>query len=54
VDDVGPEAAGLVGKKLLRRYGMLLRAEEGRLVVAMKDLANLHALEDLRISQGTP
>jgi type IV pilus assembly protein PilB len=53
VDDVDPDVAGLVDKKLLRRYGMLpLRVEDGRLVVAMKDPANLHALEDLRMLSG--
>jgi type IV pilus assembly protein PilB len=53
VDDVDPEVASLVDKKLLRRYGMLpLRVEDGRLVVAMKDPANLHALEDLRMLSG--
>jgi type IV pilus assembly protein PilB len=37
----------------LRRYGMLpLRVEDGRLVVAMKDPANLHAIEDLRMLSG--
>jgi type IV pilus assembly protein PilB len=55
VDDVDREAAGLVDKKLLRRYGMLpLRVEEGRLVVAMKDPTNLHALEDLKMLSGYP
>lgn len=55
VDDVDPEAAGLVDKKLLRRYGMLpLRVEGGRLVVAMKDPTNLHALEDLEMISGYP
>ena len=55
VDDVDPDVAGLVDKKLLRRYGMLpLRVEDGRLVVAMKDPANLHALEDLRMLSGSP
>jgi type IV pilus assembly protein PilB len=52
-DDVDPEVANLVDKKLLRRYGMLpLRVEDGRLVVAMKDPANLHAIEDLRMLSG--
>jgi type IV pilus assembly protein PilB len=42
-----------VDKKLLRRHGMLpLRVEEGRLVVAMKNPANLHALEYLRMLSG--
>ncbi len=55
VDDVDPEAACLVDKKLLRRYGMLpLRVEGGRLKVAMKDPANLHALEDLEMLSGFP
>src|SRR5918995_497421 len=54
-DDVDPEAASLVDKKLLRRYGMLpLRVEDGRLVVAMKDPTNLHALEDLEMLSGYP
>ena len=52
-DDVDPDVANLVGKELLRRYGMLpLRVEDGRLVVAMKDPANLHAIEDLRMLSG--
>jgi type IV pilus assembly protein PilB len=52
-DDVDPDVANLVDKKLLRRYGMLpLRVEDGRLVVAMKDPANLHAIEDLRMLSG--
>src|SRR5215210_2146334 len=55
VNDVDPEASCLVDKKLLRRYGMLpLRVEGGRLVVAMKDPANLHALEDLEMLSGYP
>src|SRR5215212_8327367 len=53
VEDVDPDVAGLVDKKHLRRYGMLpLRVEDGRLVVAMKDPANLHAIEDLRMLSG--
>jgi type IV pilus assembly protein PilB len=55
VDDVDPEAACLLDRKLLRRYGMLpLRVEAGRLVVAMKDPTNLHALEDLEKLSGYP
>jgi type IV pilus assembly protein PilB len=54
-DDVDPEAACLVDRKLLRRHGMLpLRVEAGRLVVAMKDPTNLHALEDLEMLSGYP
>src|SRR5919112_114409 len=53
VDDVDPDVAQLVDKKVLRRYGMLpLRLEDGRLVVAMKDPANLHAIEDLSMLSG--
>jgi type IV pilus assembly protein PilB len=53
VEDVDPDVSNLVDKKLLRRYGMLpLRVEDGRLVVAMKDPANLHAIEDLRMLSG--
>jgi type IV pilus assembly protein PilB len=53
VEDVDPDVADLVDRKVLRRYGMLpLRVDEGRLVVAMKDPANLHALDDLRMLSG--
>ncbi len=53
--DVDPEAAGLVDRRVLRRYGMLpLRVDGGRLVVAMRDPTNLHALEDLRMLSGYP
>jgi len=53
IDDVDPDTACLVDKKLLRRYGMLpLRVEDGRLVVAMRDPSNLHALEDLKMLSG--
>jgi type IV pilus assembly protein PilB len=55
VKDIDREAAGLVDRKVLRRYGMLpLRVESGRLVVAMRDPTNLHALEDLRMLSGYP
>jgi type IV pilus assembly protein PilB len=54
-DAVDREAAGLVDRKVLRRYGMLpLRVEKGRLVVAMRDPTNLYALEDLRMLSGYP
>lgn len=53
IDDVDPDTARLVDKKLLRRYGMLpLRVDDGRLVVAMRDPSNLHALEDLKMLSG--
>jgi type IV pilus assembly protein PilB len=55
VKDVDRRAAGLVDRKVLRRYGMLpLRVESGRLVVAMRDPTNLYALEDLRMLTGYP
>jgi type IV pilus assembly protein PilB len=55
VNDVDGEVAGLVDRKVLRRYGMLpLRVEEGRLVVAMRDPTNLYALEDLGLLSGYP
>ncbi|HET7273101.1 MAG TPA: ATPase, T2SS/T4P/T4SS family, partial [Rubrobacter sp.] len=55
VSDVDREAAGLVDRKVLRRYGMLpLRVEDGRLVVAMRDPTNLYALEDLSLLSGYP
>lgn len=53
--DVDPEAVTLVDRKVLSRYGALpLRLEDGRLVVAMSDPTNLHALEDLRMLSGYP
>ena len=53
VKDVDPDVAALVDEKVLRRYGVLpLRVQEGRLVVAMKDPTNLHALEDLKMLTG--
>jgi type IV pilus assembly protein PilB len=53
--DVDRKLVGLVDRKVLRRYGMLpLRMESGRLVVAMRDPTNLHALEDLRMLTGYP
>src|SRR5215216_5418406 len=55
IEDIDPETAGLVDKKLLRRHRMLpLRVEGGRLVVAMRDPTNLYALEDLRMLFGYP
>jgi len=55
IEDIDPETAGLVDKKLLRRHRMLpLRVEGGRLVVAMRDPTNLYALEDLRMLSGYP
>ncbi|HEX6710943.1 MAG TPA: ATPase, T2SS/T4P/T4SS family, partial [Rubrobacter sp.] len=55
VKDVDREVLGLVDRRVLRRYGMLpLRVEQGRLVVAMRDPTNLHALEDLRMLSGYP
>jgi type IV pilus assembly protein PilB len=55
VKEIDRKAADLVDRKVLRRYGMLpLRVQSGRLVVAMRDPTNLHALEDLRMLSGYP
>ena len=49
--DVNPEAVSLVPQKLLRRHGALpLYREDGRLIVAMSDPTDIHALDDLRVS----
>jgi type IV pilus assembly protein PilB len=49
--DVNPEAVSLVPQKLLRRHGALpLYREDGRLIVAMSDPTDIHALDDLRMS----
>lgn len=50
---VDPHAAGLVDPRVLRRYGVLpLRVDGGRLVVAMRDPTDLHAIEDLAMLSG--
>ncbi len=51
--DVDSEALSLVPEKLLRRHNALpLYREDGRLVVAMSDPTDIHALDDLRVSCG--
>lgn len=48
--DVDPEALHLVPEKMVRRHEVLpLRIQDERLVVAMVDPTDLHALEDLRM-----
>ncbi len=54
-NDVDRSVTGLVQQKVLRRHGaMPLRLEDGRLVVAMSDPSNIHALEDLMMISGHP
>jgi type IV pilus assembly protein PilB len=53
--DVERQAASLVDRRVLRKYGALpLRVEDGRLVVAMSDPTNFYALEDLAMLSGHP
>jgi type IV pilus assembly protein PilB len=53
--DVNREAVKLVDRRILRRHGVMpLRLENGRLVVAMSDPTDLHALEDLTMLSGYP
>ena len=53
--DVDRAAAMLVDQKVLRRHGVLpLRLENQRLMVAMSDPTNIHALEDLTMISGYP
>ena len=45
----------LFPEKVLRRHGALpLRIEEGRLVIAISDPTNIHALDDLKMISGYP
>jgi type IV pilus assembly protein PilB len=51
--EVDARAAGLVDPQVLRRHGALpVGFEEGRLVVAIRDPKDLHALEDLSMLSG--
>lgn len=53
--EVDLRAAGLVDAQVLRRHAALPVAFEGeRLVVAMRDPGDLHALEDLAVLSGLP
>jgi type IV pilus assembly protein PilB len=53
--DVDRRAVGLVDRRVLRRHGaMPLRVENDRLVVAMSDPTDLHAIEDLTMLSGYP
>jgi type IV pilus assembly protein PilB len=53
-NDVDPAVVGLVPKRMLRKHRALpLRIDNARrLVVAMSDPTDLHALEDLRMASG--
>jgi len=53
--DVDRSVTTVAETKLLRRHSMLpLRVEDGRLIVAMSDPTNIHAIEDLRMLSGLP
>jgi type IV pilus assembly protein PilB len=53
--DVDRSVVSLVEQKVLRKYGVVpLRLENRRLVVAMSDPTNIHALEDLMMISGYP
>jgi len=53
--DVDQGIASLVEQKVLRRHRVLpLRLENNRLIVAMSDPTNIHALEDLMMISGYP
>jgi type IV pilus assembly protein PilB len=55
VATIDPAAVGLVPEALLRRYTVLpVSAASGRLVVAMADPSNVHAIDDLRAVTGMP
>jgi type IV pilus assembly protein PilB len=50
---VDPSSAGMISEQVARRYRALpISQEEGRLVVAMADPANLFALDDIRTITG--
>ncbi len=53
--DIDRGVASLVEQKVLRKHGVLpLRLENNRLMVAMSDPTNIHALEDLMMISGYP
>jgi type IV pilus assembly protein PilB len=50
---IDPSAAGLIGENLCKRYGALpIGYEDGKLVVAMSDPANVFAADDIRTITG--
>ncbi|TCJ16685.1 type II secretion system protein GspE [Rubrobacter taiwanensis] len=54
-DQVDLAMAGMIGEKLLRRYGALpLGMKDGRLRLAMSDPTNVHALDDVKMISGHP
>ncbi len=53
--DVDQGVGSLIEQRVLRKYGVVpLRLENGRIVVAMSDPTNIHALEDLMMISGYP
>jgi type IV pilus assembly protein PilB len=53
--DVDHQAASLLDRRVLRKHRVVpLRVEEGRLVVATSDPANIYLLEDLAMLSGYP
>ncbi len=53
--DVDLAVLGLVDQKVVRRHGVMpVRMEEGRLIVAMSNPTDIHALEDLMMISGYP
>ncbi len=53
--DVDRAALELFPEKMLRRHGALpLRVEDGKLVIAVSDPTNIHALDDLKMISGHP
>lgn len=53
--DVDRAALELFPEKVLRRHGALpLRIEDGKLIIAVSDPANIHALDDLKMISGHP
>ena len=53
--DVDPQAALLLDRRLLRKYGVVpLKVEAGRLLIATSDPTDLYMLEDLSMLAGYP
>ncbi|HEX9766983.1 MAG TPA: type IV-A pilus assembly ATPase PilB [Nitriliruptorales bacterium] len=51
--DIDPSAVGTISDSIARRYNALpIRYEDGKLVVAMSDPANVFALDDIRTITG--
>jgi type IV pilus assembly protein PilB len=53
--DVDRSVASLIEPRLLRKYGVVpIRVRDGRMLVAMSDPTNIHAIEDLMMISGHP